>query len=287
VASDLILQEIEGLKGWIGRSEVTHDEITPRLVSEMNATLDRDPTPPSAPTAAPEMIHWCLAPQIIQRSGLGPDGHPAKGGFLPPIPLPRRMWAGGKVNFRAPLLVGDKIERRATIQDLTVKQGRSGVLCFLTVRQDILTSRGLAIEEYQDIVYRDVESAPAAPAAPPPPPPEPAWSLDMRADPTMLFRYSAITFNGHRIHYDRSYTVDVEKYPGLLVHGPLQATLLVQFASSIKSAGPAQFNFRAVQPLFDDAALRLCAIETETGLRVWIETKDRRTTMQAEASWAP
>jgi 3-methylfumaryl-CoA hydratase len=278
------LGEIEALKGWIGRSEIATDAVAPRLVSQLEATLDGDPALPAIGAVAPSMIHWCLAPQIVQASGIGPDGHPDKGGFLPPIPLPRRMWAGGKLTFHAPLIVGDAIEKRLSIHDLTVKQGRSGLLCFLSIRQDISTARGLAIEEYQDIVYRGNDAAPAgAPAGAALP--EPAWSRDMRADPVLLFRYSAITFNAHRIHYDRPYTMQVEHYPGLLVHGPLQATLLVRFAASIKGAVPARFGFRAVQPLFDDVPFRLCAVESADGLRLWIETPDRRATMQAEAAW--
>jgi 3-methylfumaryl-CoA hydratase len=279
------LQEIEALKDWIGRSEVTQDEITPRLVSQLEATLNGDSAPAAAGSAAPAMIHWCLAPHIVEASRVGPDGHPAKGGFLPPIPLPRRMWAGGRLTFHAQLRVGDTIEKRVTIDELAVKQGRSGLLCFLTLRQDILTARGLAIEEYQDVVYRDIDTAAAAPAAAPPALPKPGWSQEMRADPVLLFRYSAITFNGHRIHYDRPYTMEVEQYPGLLVHGPLQATLLVRFAASIRGAAPSRFSFRAVQPLFDGQPFRLCAVETEAGLRLWIENPDGRPTMQAEAGW--
>ena len=284
--TDLPSQEIERLKTWIGRAEVAQDEITPRLVSQLQATLDSDPTPLAAGAAAPLMVHWCLAPHIVEASRVGPDGHPAKGGFLPPIPLPRRMWAGGRLTFHMPLRVGEEIEKRVTIQDLTVKQGRTGTLCFLTLRQDISSPRGLAIEEYQDVVYRGAEAATApAGGAAPPALPEPLWSQEMRADPVLLFRYSAITFNGHRIHYDWPYTKEVENYPGLLVHGPLQATLLARFAASIKGAAPTRFSFRAVQPLFDETPFRLCAIEEEGGLRLWIETPDRKATMQAEAGW--
>jgi len=279
------MDDLENLKSWIGRAQIAGDDITPRLVAELNATLDRDAALPAPGSPAPALIHWCLGPQIVPASGIGPDGHPSRGGFLPPIPLPRRMWAGGRLVFHAPLLVGDKVEKHVTIHDLAVKHGRTGPLCFLSIRQEVFSPRGLAVEEYQDIVYRGADSDAAAPAAPPPPLPEPAWSRDMRASPVLLFRYSAVTFNGHRIHYDRAYTTEIEKYPGLLVHGPLQATLLVDFASTIKGTVPARFKFRAVQPLFDDVPFKLCATEQQDGLRLWIETPDRRATMQAEAGW--
>jgi len=278
-----MIDDIDHLKSWIGRTEIVGDHITPRLVSELNATLDLQAVLPDSGSLAPAMIHWCLGPQIVAASDLGPDGHPTRGGFLPSIPLPRRMWAGGRLLFHAPLWVGDNVEKRVTIHDITVKQGRAGPLCFLTIRQEVFSPRGLAVEEYQDIVYRGAESAAPHPA--PPPLPEPAWSRDMQVTPVMLFRYSAVTFNGHRIHYDRPYTTEIEKYPGLLVHGPLQATLLVDFATSVQGRVPARFTFRAIRPLFDDVPFRLCAIKQQGELRLWIETPDRRATMQAEAVW--
>ncbi len=278
-----MIDDLDHLKSWIGRAQIVGDDITPRLVNELNATLDRDAALPDCGSLAPAMIHWCLAPQIVAASDLGPDGHPTGGGFLPSIPLPRRMWAGGRLIFHVPLLVGDRVEKRITIHDIAVKQGRAGPLCFLTIRQEVLSPRGLAVEEYQDIVYRGAESA--APASAPPPLPEPTWSRDMQVTPVMLFRYSAVTFNGHRIHYDRAYTTEIERYPGLLVHGPLQATLLVDFATSVQGRVPARFTFRAVRPLFDDVPFRLCAIEQQDGVRLWIETHDRRATMEAQAGW--
>jgi len=274
--------DIGELQGWIGRTETAQDEITPRLVRELEATLDLDATEAERPL--PLAVHWCLAPPAVKASLIGPDGHPLRGGFLPPVPLPRRMWAGGEVKFRDPLRVGDKVERRSRIVDVAVKQGRSGVLCFVSVSHEYFTVRGLAVEDRQDIVYRDFNTVTTITANP-----EnlhaPEWRRVMLADPVLLLRYSALTFNGHRIHYDRPYATNVEGYPGLIVHGPLQATLLIEFAASIKDQPPKQFHYRAVQPLFDFTPFELCARPTGSGLHLWIRTVEGAQTMDAQASW--
>ena len=171
--------------------------------------------------AAPFTVHWCLAQPVFPMSELGPDGHPDRGGFLPPVPLPRRMWAGGELEFFEPLRVGDEVTRTSRIADVTMKTGSTGVLCFVSVEHLITTPRGIAIRERQDIVYRDMSTTqPAAPAKAPPPPPVAKHRESHMADPVLLFRYSALTFNGHRIHYDRDYVTKVEGYPGLIVPRP-------------------------------------------------------------------
>jgi 3-methylfumaryl-CoA hydratase len=271
------------LQNWVDRAEEAEDELTPRLAAAFNAIFDRDAPPPGAP--APLGIHWCLAPPAARQSALGPDGHPQRGGFLPPVALPRRMWAGGQLRFHGDLRVGDRVARRSRIDAVTMKQGGSGQLCFVTVTHDITSPRGLAIEERQDIVYRAASSGPpAAPPAPTPHPP-PQWRREMRADPVKLFRYSAITFNGHRIHYDRDYATQVEHYPGLVVHGPLQATLLLDFAAACAAASPRQFSFRALSPLADFELFSLNASPLDAGLELWVETADGRRTMQALAAF--
>jgi 3-methylfumaryl-CoA hydratase len=274
--------DIKELQGWIGRTETAQDEITPRLVRELRATLDLDAAEVAAPV--PLAVHWCLAPPAARASMIGPDGHPLRGGFLPPVPLPRRMWAGGKVVLHERLQVGDKVERRSRIVDVALKEGRSGVLCFVSVSHEYFTVRGLAVEDRQDIVYREFSAATAS-IANPRNLPRPEWRRDMRADPVLLMRYSALTFNGHRIHYDRPYATNVEGYPGLIVHGPLQATLLIEFAASIKDQPPKQFLYRAVQPLFDFTPFQLCARSNNDGLHLWIQTVEGVQTMDAQASW--
>ncbi|HEX4111777.1 MAG TPA: MaoC family dehydratase N-terminal domain-containing protein [Stellaceae bacterium] len=270
--------DIAHLRQWIGRSEEASDVVTPRLVDGLRATLD------SEGEAVPQAIHWCLTPAIARQSQLGPDGHPARGGFLPPVPLPRRMWAGGALEFHDALRIGDRVTRRSRIADVEAKKGRSGTLCFVTVTHDYATIRGLAIAERQDIVYRGAESAQGQNETMESSRPEPRWRRTLSADAVMLFRYSALTFNGHRIHYDRTYCREVENYPGLVVHGPLQATLLLAHAAAARSGmAPRRFDFRAVRPLFDGTPFSLNAVETENGLSLWIADDRRRATMTATA----
>lgn len=271
------------LKTWIGRTEQAEDVVAPRLVREFLVTLDKSDNLPDVSALAPLAFHWCLSPPMVKASGLGSDGHPHRGGFLPPVPLPRRMWAGGDVRFHEPISVGDVVRRQSRIQDVSIKEGRSGILCFVTVQHELFTARGLVLTERQDIVYRDLGGR-AAPSPSLAVLPKAEWSRDMRADPPLLFRYSAMTFNGHRIHYDRDYATGVEGYPGLVVHGPLQATLLMQFAEEIKGSALAQFSFRGLQPLFDFEPFRLCARRDAEGLHLWVQTAGGKQTMDAKAS---
>jgi 3-methylfumaryl-CoA hydratase len=274
--------DIAHLRTWIGREERVSDHVTARGVREMRATLDMAPGEPQPGDEAPLAAQWCLAPPAVPNSGLGPDGHPARGGFLPPVPLPRRMWAGGALAFHDALRVGDTVERRSTIADVAVKEGRTGTLCFVTVRHLYATGRGLAVEERQDVVYRGADAPTggsgmgAARVA--------EHSETIVPTPTLLFRYSAITFNGHRIHYDRDYCVREEGYPGLIVHGPLQATLLAGFAARLLGRRPARFSFRSVRPIFDGPPMTLNAAAAAEGLELWTADHEGRPAMLAEAS---
>jgi 3-methylfumaryl-CoA hydratase len=281
--------DVAALRAWIGREETASDAITPGLVQRLLATLDREPVLRPPGTIAPPMIHWCLAPATASMSGLGPDGHPARGGFLPPVPLPRRMWAGGSLVYHDTLRVGDAVERTSRIADVTLKEGRGGVLCFVTVEHQASTVRGLAIVERQDIVYRDMDRpAATAPALPPaqPAPASPILQWTIQADPVLLFRYSALTFNGHRIHYDRRYCVEVENYPGLVVHGPLQATILMELAVAAKGGlMPRRFDFRGLSPLFDGGPFQANARHADDGIELWISDSEGRKTMTAAVTW--
>jgi 3-methylfumaryl-CoA hydratase len=280
--------DAELLQSWIGRTATARDVITPRLAQELSATLDRDGPPPREGDTCPLAIHWCLAPPMVPQSRLGPDGHPARGDFLPPVPLPRRMWAAGRLEFFDALRVGDAVERHSRIADVNIKDGRSGRLCFVAVDHEISTARGLALKERHDIVYRDTHSG-AGPKQEAPArgeiPRQAQWSETKTADAVMLFRYSALTFNGHRIHYDRRYVTEVEGYPGLIVHGPLQATLLIEFAASIRGAGPRLFAFRALNPLFDGQEFTLNAADSDGALDLWITGPAGRTMMAGKAEW--
>jgi 3-methylfumaryl-CoA hydratase len=274
--------DIDKLRGWIGRTETAADTVTCELVSRFLATLDAASERLEPDDPAPLGIHWCLAPAVAPTSRLGPDGHPARGGFLPPVPLPRRMWAGGELVFERPLRVGATVRRTSRIEDVALKQGRSGPLCFVTMRHNIEADGAVAIRERQDIVYRGMDANPMRPA---PPVEAGTWQRGVEASPVLLFRYSALTFNGHRIHYDRRYCLETEGYPGLVVHGPLQATLLLHLAAELRDGTtPTRFTFRGVAPAFD-GALKLNAAETGAGLRLWTSDADGRRCMEAETQW--
>jgi 3-methylfumaryl-CoA hydratase len=238
--------EMDSLRHWIGRSSETEDLVTPRLVAGFDATF-APYMAPSGKDEAPLGLHWCLAPDAEPMVGLGPDGHAAKGSLLPPVSLPRRMWAGGELELRAPLRLGDKVFRRSTIADITAKQGRSGPLCFVTLRNEFSTVRGLALSERHDIVYRGSSAPGSTSSHSEQPQAELSWRV--LASPVLLFRYSALTFNGHRIHYDEPYATGTEGYPGLVVHGPLQATFLLNLVASAGATMPFRFHYRALSAL--------------------------------------
>ncbi|MEE8535943.1 MAG: MaoC family dehydratase N-terminal domain-containing protein [Kiloniellales bacterium] len=238
-------------KSWIGRALTVEDEIGPRRAQALQATLDIQGRALQAGDPLPPLWHWLYFWDLAPASTLGPDGHPERGEFLPPIELPRRMWAGSRVTFHRPLLLGVTASRRSTIADLRFKTGRSGRLAFLTLRHEIGVGGETSIEEEQDIVYLEARN-PKSPLRPGERAPmDPPWRREVLADPVLLFRYSALTFNNHRIHYDHPYAVEVEGYPGLVVHGPLLATLMVDLACRERpSAEIAGFRFRAIRPVF-------------------------------------
>jgi 3-methylfumaryl-CoA hydratase len=240
------------LRPWLGRTEEASDRVAVERVRALQATLERPDKPLQVGDALPPLWYWLFCWAIAPRSGLGRDGHPALGRFLPPLGPARRMWAGSRVSFHAPLRIGDPIARRSTIADIRLKTGRSGHLAFVTVRHEISDRRGLAITDEQDIVYREDTGAPASERPVEPAPGDPAFSARELADPVLLFRYSALTFNGHRIHYDRPYATEVEGHRGLVVHGPLLATLMVDLAVRSWPQRPLDsFEFRGVRPVID------------------------------------
>jgi len=271
---------------YVGREEVREDAADPRLPERMAATLGR----PSAGDAWAPLWHWTLFQDWRMPEGLGPDGHPRRGGFLPPVhDLPRRMWAGGRVTFRAPVRSGEAVRRVSTILSVKEKSGGSGRLVFVTVGHVLHGPAGVLVEEEQDIVYRGAEGAavrdaPAAPAR------EGALEATVLPDAVMLFRYSALTGNGHRIHYDHPYVTGEEGYPGLVVHGPLQATLLARHALDLAAregaagARLARLAYRGKRPCFDGQPLSLLGWRDADGT-VRLETRDATgaTCQEAEA----
>jgi 3-methylfumaryl-CoA hydratase len=223
---------------------------------------------------------------VFPMSMLGPDGHPTRGGFLPPVPLPRRMWAGGEIEFLQPLRVGDESTRTSRIADVQVKTGSTGTLCFVSVEHSISSPRGIAIRERQDIVYREMTTSTPATAKAPPPPPEAQHRETHVSDPVLLFRYSALTFNGHRIHYDRDYVTKVEGYPGLIFHGPLQATFIIEMAAKLHGGKPPKkFTYRGLQPLFEGSEFSINANETADGMELWTANAEGQPTMKGTAVW--
>ena len=265
---------------WIGKTESRSDTVTSGPVAALSATLDCEDPEPQPGDPLPLLWHWLFFLDRHRASELGPDGHARRGGLLPPIPLPRRMWAGSRFEFRHPLCVGDQITRETRVIDIKEKSGRSGPLVFVVVRHEISNDRGLAIAEEHDIVYRD--HGPAAPVQPAPT--DAAWERTVQPDDVLLFRYSALTFNGHRIHYDRRYATEVEGYPGLVVHGPLIATLLMDLLRRNQpGANVARFSFRAVSPLFDTGPFVVCGKPDGETIALWAKDAGGNLAMSAQA----
>jgi 3-methylfumaryl-CoA hydratase len=273
---------------WLGRTTQLDDVVSAAPVKAMSATLDRDDPPPAAGQVLPPLWHWLYFLPSERQSEIGADGHPKRGGFLPPVALPRRMWAGGRLQFLAPLHIGDAVRRTSRIADISSKQGRSGPLVFVRVRHEIARGDTLALTEEHDIVYREAPQAGAVAEAPPQAPTGEQFGRSITPDPVLLFRYSALTFNGHRIHYDRSYVTEVEGYPGLIVHGPMIATLLVDLLRRERpEARLSSFAFRAMGPLFDTAPFSVCGrFDDAKHATLWARGPQGQLAMQASATLA-
>jgi 3-methylfumaryl-CoA hydratase len=260
------------LREWIGRTETARDLIHSERARALQATLDNGLPPLQDGDLLPPLWHWLFFWTVVPRSGLGRDGHPALGGFLPPIGSARRMWAGSRVRWPGRLLLGEQAQRTSSILDVVIKAGRTGRLVFVTVRHELSGPAGLAIVDEHDIVYREDTGAGAPGRAGEQAPAGATYSRLIQADTTMLFRYSALTFNGHRIHYDRDYATRVEGYSGLVVHGPLLATLMVDLAvSSRPDRTIAEFEFRGHRPVIDTEEFTVCgAARGDDALDLWV-----------------
>src|SRR6478672_3997300 len=256
------LEDID-LTAWIGRTETATDIVTPTPVRALSATLDHPVAPAPAGTPLPPLWHWLYFLPVHAQSELGPDGHARRGGFLPPVELPRRMWAGGRFEFRAPIRVGDPVVRTSTIENVTSKVGRTGPLVFVTVPDEV-----------------EPAPTPARTGA--------LWQRRIVPDDVLLFRYSALTFNGHRIHYDRRYVTEVEGYPGLIVHGPLIATLLLDLLRRhMPEAVVLTYRFKAVRPLFDLHPFTVCGRpDGDKRFALWARSAEGALAMQATAEIA-
>jgi 3-methylfumaryl-CoA hydratase len=275
---------LDHLKKWTGRRETVLDRLLCEQANQMSAILDWSGANFVKGSALPLGWQWIYFNPVVRSADLDVDGHPKRGGFLPPVPLPRRMWAAGSMTSHGPLKVDVPAERRSTIDDVALKEGKSGSLVFVTVRHEYWQEGELALDEVQNIVYRDMPKAPAPVTAAPQDIRQADWSKKVTADEVLLFRYSAVTFNAHRIHHDERYAKEVEGYPGLVVHGPLLATLLVDFLNSqMEPALISQFSFRAQRPLFACQEFTLNGARKDETIDVWIEGPDGDVAMSGSA----
>ena len=276
------------LREWIGKTHVVEDVVTATPYAALSATLDRGVERPTPGTTLPPLWHWLYFLPLYPQSEVGPDGHAKRGGFLPPIPLPRRMWAGSQLEFREPLNVGDVLTRTSTIDAVTEKSGRTGPLVFVRVRHEIRRrdEAAVALLEFHDIVYREAPKPDDPVPDPKAAPTRNTWERGCVPDDVLLFRYSALTFNGHRIHYDRRYVTEVEGYPGLVVHGPLIATLLLDLLRrELPEADVERFEFRAMRPLFDLYPFFVCGEPQQDGktFKLWARDHEGFLAMDATA----
>lgn len=269
-----------------GRSESSRDRIDQRQATHMQLTLDQEPSLQEG-DALPAFWHYLYFNPQIRASNLAADGHERLGRFLPDLGMPRRMWAGGRMEWHRPLVIGRRATKTSTIGDVLLKKGRTGQLGFVTVTHEITDGDGLCLTETQNIVYRDPPAPGASPPAPPDAPHDPSWRRPVCPDPVMLFRYSALIFYGHRIHYDTDYTRDVEGYPGLVVHGPLTATLL--FGLGQEHAAGRQLraaDIRAVSPLFAPNRFWLEGKPDGAGMLLWARSEEGKLAMTARLEFA-
>ncbi|ARU56241.1 transcriptional regulator LysR family [Oleiphilus messinensis] len=276
--------DLPRLTSWIGKTETQTDDITLFPAKALAAALDHhllidkgDELPP--------FWEWLYFLPTPRASATGADGHPQKGGFLPPVPLPRRMWAAGEVSQQRPIRVGLPATRNSKIESVDLKQGKSGTLIFVKVHHSISQNEEICVSQIQNIVYRE-HPAPDAPLPPPQSPPaNPDWQLAISADPVLLFRYSALTYNGHRIHYDRTYATEQEFYPGLVVHGPLLVTLLLnQFQKQHPEIKIANYNFKAVRPTFDQNRIGLAGKLNDNTFELWSSDQDNALCMKIQGT---
>ena len=268
----------ETFRDWIGRSVTREDVASPRLLAEYRATLEPFLFRPDDDTACPPGFHFGLAPATPAMTGLAPDGSEARGALLPPIPLPRRMWAGGAIETHGPVVPGARVRRVSTVADVQYREGKSGALYFVSVRHEIESDGKPAVTERQDLVFRAEGSKPSSGQAVAIPAGGLRWTVPASA--ILLFRFSAFTFNGHRIHYDESYCRE-EGYPGLVVHGPMQAALMFNQAAAAMGTVPRRFDYRCVAPLFPDFTVH--AMKTGGGASSRIIRHDGITTAEGQA----
>ncbi|MEL7429647.1 MAG: MaoC family dehydratase N-terminal domain-containing protein [Pseudomonadota bacterium] len=268
---------------WIGREQTRVDVINARQAELLAVTLGVEKPVEDQPL--PECWHWAWFNDALPVKELGRDGHPKRGGFIPPVALPRRMWAGGSLEFVSPVIIGREIRKVSRIEAIKEREGSTGKLCIVTLAHRLYDGEILCVDERQNLVFREDPKPGAGPAAPIEPPQHPTHTHVINPDPVMMFRYSALTFNGHRIHYDVDYARKVEGYPDLVFHAPLTATSLCSLAGEILGQDkPRTFTYRATAPLFCNAPVKLAGKKSGKQARVWAETPSGSQAMLAEAN---
>ena len=278
--------DIDHLRKWIGKIDNVADYVTPIVEQRYRATLNMDIGNPKDGDPVTSGLHWMLGWNLVKNDELGVDSHPALGEFLPPVPLPRRMWAGSEIKVLKPIRVGDKVIKQSTVADIQVKEGRTGLLCFVTAEYKFLVNDEVTINEKHNIVYRDISKSGGGSGYSKDIPEKADLSEKIFMHPTILFRYSAIGFVGHRIHYDHPYTVNEENYPGLIVHGPLQATYLLIAAEKLMGKPVKSFTHKVMAPVFANSEYMVGVDKMDDGsVSCWGATKDFGVTMRAEAKF--
>ena len=278
--------DIDHLRKWIGKIDNVTDYVTPIVEQRYRATLNMDIGNPKDGDPVTSGLHWMLGWNLVKNDELGVDSHPALGEFLPPVPLPRRMWAGSEIKVLKPIRVGDKVIKQSTVADIQVKEGRTGLLCFVTAEYNFLVNDEVTINEKHNIVYRDISKSGGGSGYSKDIPEKADLSEKIFMHPTILFRYSAIGFVGHRIHYDHPYTVNEENYPGLIVHGPLQATYLLRAAEKLMGKPVKSFTHKVMAPVFADSEYMVGVDKMDDGsVSRWGATKEFGVTMRAEAKF--
>jgi len=278
--------DIDHLRKWIGKIDNVTDYVTPIVEQRYRATLNMDIGNPQDGEPVTSGLHWMLGWNLVKNDELGVDSHPALGEFLPPVPLPRRMWAGSEIKVLKPIRVGDKVVKQSTVADIQVKEGRTGLLCFVTAEYNFLVNDEVTINEKHNIVYRDISKSGGGSGYSKEIPERADLSEKIFMHPTILFRYSAIGFVGHRIHYDHPYTVNEENYPGLIVHGPLQATYLLRAAEKLMGKQVKSFTHKVMAPVFANSEYMVGVDKMDDGsVSCWGATKEFGVTMRAEAKF--
>lgn len=275
--------DLEDLRRWTGRLRTDEDLISARHARLMAMAADFSAVSRIRDAERlPPLWHWIYFLEGLPPAELGPDGHPARGGFLPPVPLPHRMWAGGRVSFVAPIPIGSIVRKESRVLEVEHKTGRSGELVFVTVLHELKTQQGrLLIREEHDIVYRG-DMLPGKPSSSREAPPSAQFTKVFTPDSTLLFRYSALTFNGHRIHYDADYCREKEGYENLVIHGPLMATLLAAFAEEVSQRQIREFSYRAISPALLGGPVTLHASMQEERVVLYATTESGKVCMQAD-----